>query len=72
MRLSIFDLERLACKRAFLESESGNHKSQIENQPMRQRSRIRNVALQMHDLKRISDIDRVELLDYDRQEQCRF
>jgi len=33
---------------------------------------ITNVFLRMHDLKRISDIARVELLDYDRQEQYRF
>jgi len=36
------------------------------------KSPITSVALRMHDLKRISDIARVELLDYDRQEQCKF
>jgi hypothetical protein len=67
-RLSIFDLEQPARKRAFLKSEIGNWQSEIENKP----TRIRSVALRMHELKRISDIAQVEPLDRDREERCRF
>jgi len=73
LRISIADFRfgtTGALRAHLLKSTIANRKSKIE--ATRRRSRIRNVALQMHDLKRISNIAPAETLDRDHKERCRF
>jgi hypothetical protein len=69
LRLSNFDPYRSALRVELLKSAIANRKSKMK---LLLKSPITSVALRTRDLKRISDFARVELPEYDRQEQRRF
>src|SRR5262249_16028443 len=71
-RLSVCDFRfGFATPRAhLLKSAIANRKSKINSRA--RGSRIRNVALRTHDLKRISDIAHAEPLGCDHKERCTF